>query len=324
MNILIVAGHGGTDPGAIGLVTEADITYAIGQKVVDRIRYLGGQVEDLIPSIGGSAAAVKRANVYGSNTVLLCLHANAGGGIGFETFYGEPFYFGKTKELAEEVHSRYRSLGLVDRGIKPDTQTHVQRLTICRDTIGPAILLELGFVDNEEDAARLADPAFQYEASDALAKAMMSVAGQALNTYTPPYEFASVEDGDYLIVSRVSGLVLDHNVTTNTICQWIAHGKQNQIWKVTSNLDGTYTIAAAKSVLDVAGGSDSDGTKILGWQYHGGINQKWKFATTGEIISDSSNKPIDVPAGTKTPGADVVIWTGNGGLNQQWNLIRIN
>lgn len=321
MNILVVAGHGGSDPGAIGYVTESDITYKVGQMVVDRIRALGGQVEDLIPSIGGSAAAVKRAEIYGPNTVLACLHANAGGGRGFETFYGEPFYFGKTKELAETVHSRYRTLGMVDRGIKPDTATHVKRLTICRDTPGPAILLELGFVDNEEDAAKLADESFQQAAADVLAKALMSVAGQ--NPVIPELEYVSPEDGDYLIISQSSGLALDHNVGTNTICQWIAHGGKNQRWRVTSNLDGTFTIAANQSVLDLAAGNTDNGNKLIGWQYHGGGNQRWKIAKTGEIVSAIIDKAIDVPGGSKALGEDVVLWNLNGGSNQKWNLIRL-
>ena len=183
MKILINAGHGGSDPGAVKKNREVDFNYPFAQKIVDRIRGLGGDVADLIPSIGGSSKAVPVANAYGRDTVLLSIHANCCGGTGFETFYANGYYTGKTRELVEAVHNAYAECGLRNRGIKPDTQTAVKRLTILQDTVMPACLLECGFVDN--DAATLSNEGFQNRMADILARVLMGVAGQSVQEPTP-------------------------------------------------------------------------------------------------------------------------------------------
>lgn len=183
MKILINAGHGGSDPGAVKTIREVDFNYTFAQKIIDRIRALGGDVADLIPSVGGSAKAVSIANAYGRDTVLLSIHANCCGGTGFETFYANGYYSGKTRELVEAVHNAYMQSELRNRGIKPDTQTAVKRLTILRETVMPACLLECGFVDN--DAATLMDERFQNRMADTLAKTLLAVAGQSVQETAP-------------------------------------------------------------------------------------------------------------------------------------------
>lgn len=220
MKILINAGHGGSDPGAVKKIREVDFNYPFAQKIIDRIRALGGDVADLIPSVGGSAKAVAIANAYGRDTVLLSIHANCCGGTGYEVFYADGFYRGKTQELVEVVHNAYVQSGLRKRGIKPDTQTAVKRLTILRDTVMPACLLECGFVDN--DAATLMDERFQNRMADILARALIAVAGQSVQepplaeTLQAPTEIqptimaAQFTDDEVRILKALTGFIRDN------------------------------------------------------------------------------------------------------------------
>lgn len=176
--IIIDPGHGGSDPGAVNLVREGDFNLAMAESILESIKRLGGDGV-IIARNTSLAGAISEAKKFGKNAVLISIHANAGGGTGFETFYAEGFYTGATKALVDAVHGAYAVSGMRNRGIKSDKTTRHKRLGILQDTPMSAVLIECGFVDNASDAALLKDPAFVARMGDALAVALMEQAGQA-------------------------------------------------------------------------------------------------------------------------------------------------
>lgn len=182
--IIIDPGHGGSDPGAVSLVREGDFNLAMAESILESIKRLGGDGV-IIARNTSLAGAISEAKKFGKNAVLISIHANAGGGTGYETFYAEGFYTGATKALVDAVHKAYAVSGLRDRGIKADTTTRHKRLGILRDTPMSAVLIECGFVDNASDAALLNDPGFRAKMGEALARALMAQAGQAVNEPAP-------------------------------------------------------------------------------------------------------------------------------------------
>lgn len=86
--IVIDAGHGGSDPGAVGNgITEKDYTLKISQYMANRLRDLGADVT-LTRNIDETLSPTDRVNrvlnAYGDSkdVVVISNHINAGGGDG--------------------------------------------------------------------------------------------------------------------------------------------------------------------------------------------------------------------------------------------------
>ena len=92
-------------------------------------------------------------------SLLLCIHANAGGGgggylgtSGTSTYYNNPFW----EPLAEKVYARMVELNLKEFGFVGSFN-----YTVIRNSQMPSILVEQAFMDNAEDEEKLADPNFR-------------------------------------------------------------------------------------------------------------------------------------------------------------------
>jgi len=156
--ICIDEGHAGDgiDPGCIGVdgVSEATHAFNIGHTFLNSLLEENGfsvfftrrwNVDAESDSIAWRAS---RANVANCD-LLVSLHFNAASASahGIETFYCEDSTEGE--KLAKLVNAELITLtGLMDRGIKKDTQAHCGRLGILRQTNCPAILVECGFITN--------------------------------------------------------------------------------------------------------------------------------------------------------------------------------
>lgn len=326
MKILINAGHGGSDPGAVKKIREVDFNYPFAQKIIDRIRALGGDVADLIPSVGGSAKAVAIANAYGRDTVLLSIHANCCGGTGYEVFYANGYYSGKTQELVEAVHQAYGQSGLKDRGIKPDSAAKVGRLTILQDTAMPAALLECGFVDN--DATTLSDEGFQNRMAELLARTLMSVAGQGIAEPQvvdgpqpePLPPVIELPDGEYAIMSAQNGKCLDEFVEIHEVRTYRFHGGDNQRWIKEGE---KWTNKQTGRVLDVETGDYTPGRRLITYPWHGGENQKFYLDAEGHLVVRHSNMVLDITGASDAYGVEIIQWRNHGGINQLWKFIRL-
>lgn len=78
-------------------------------------------------------------------------------------------------------------------------------------------------------------------------------------------------------------------------------------------------------LLDVYGGSGSDGAEIIQWTATGAVNQEWVLVQGADgwvtIMSMGSGKVLDVTGGQTSDGARVVQWPSTGATNQQWQLV---
>ncbi|WP_216902768.1 N-acetylmuramoyl-L-alanine amidase [Synechococcus sp. CCY 9618] len=160
--VVIDPGHGGPDPGAVGIggLRETDIVLDVGLQVAQLLQARGVQVlmtrtsevdVDLPPRV--SLANNSNADVFVS------IHANALSMArpdvnGVETFY---FQAGNSLRLAQAIQSQIMAVspGTPDRGARPG------RFFVIRRTVMPAALAEMGFVTGRIDAPRLADPNFR-------------------------------------------------------------------------------------------------------------------------------------------------------------------
>ena len=86
------------------------------------------------------------------------------------------------------------------------------------------------------------------------------------------------------------------------------------------NLDGTH----AGSVLDVSGGSHSDGANVQIWQNNDSGAQKWNFSRNGDgsynIVNAASGKALDVKDAAASSGTNIQQWLRNGSAAQRWYI----
>jgi len=178
--VAIDAGHGGPDPGAIGVsgAREKDITLAIAIKLEQLLRRAAVYTlmtrtgdHDLVQGehaahrqredLQRRAALVNRSGAH----VFVSLHANSFPSpvwSGAQTFYlgGEE----TSRRLAEAIQqSLVAKLGPNRRQARPAD------LRILRDVEAPAALVEVGFLSNPEEERRLQDPEYQWRVAEAIA-----------------------------------------------------------------------------------------------------------------------------------------------------------
>jgi N-acetylmuramoyl-L-alanine amidase len=176
--VVIDPGHGGPDPGAVGIdgLRETDVVLDVSLQVARLLQARGVQVlltrtsevdVDLPPR-------VSLANSSGAD-VFVSLHANAlsmdrPDVNGIETFY---FAGGRSQSLAEAIQQQLMAIspGTPDRGARPG------RFFVIRRTVMPSALAEMGFVTGEVDAPRLADPAYRRRLAQAVAAGILNYLG---------------------------------------------------------------------------------------------------------------------------------------------------
>ncbi|MEW9110764.1 MAG: N-acetylmuramoyl-L-alanine amidase [Cytobacillus gottheilii] len=167
--IVIDAGHGGHDPGAIGYgLKEKDVVLNTALKVKALLakspfQYKLTRDTDVYLTLDERVDIAEDADA----DVFVSIHANAfnGSAKGSETYYyaAKNTNSADSKLLATKIQDRLIAAGkLSDRGVK-NGNFHV-----LRENGMPAVLTELGFIDNKGDNAKLASPSWR----DAAAKAI--------------------------------------------------------------------------------------------------------------------------------------------------------
>ena len=162
LKIAIEAGHGGSSYGAVGLsgLLEKDVNLDLSFRLGELCRSMGAEVIQVRDSDKDMALIEKRDIARNSGaSLLLCIHANAGGGgggylgtSGTSTYYNNPFW----EPLAEKVYARMVELNLKEFGFVGSFN-----YTVIRNSQMPSILVEQAFMDNAEDEEKLADPNFR-------------------------------------------------------------------------------------------------------------------------------------------------------------------
>lgn len=142
-------GHGGEDPGATyNGRGESDDVLSLGKEVAEEIRRHGVTVDEIRTS-DTTVSLNDRSNFENGNTYdyFISFHRNAyepEKAKGVETYtYLNPGE--KSQSLAESIQASLVDLGFIDRGVK-EANYHV-----LRETKAPAVLIEMGFIDNSED-----------------------------------------------------------------------------------------------------------------------------------------------------------------------------
>lgn len=159
--IALDAGHGGTDPGAVGPtgLKEAHVNLSVVKKLDEYLRNQGAATKltrdtDIYITPSGRGTM---ANNWGAHS-FVSVHFNAVADRtvnGTETLY-HPTRNADSKKLAEKLQGRLiEALGLKNRGLKERTD-----LGLLNTALMPTALTESSFISNTYEEARLKDSGY--------------------------------------------------------------------------------------------------------------------------------------------------------------------
>lgn len=169
--VVIDPGHGGPDPGAVGIngLSEVDIVDPISQEVASLLERQGVQAiltrrDNIDLGLEPRVALAERVNA----TLFVSIHANAISMSRPEVNGLETYYYSSGERLARTIHSAMlQETGARDRGVRQ------ARFYVLRRTSMPAVLIETGFVTGREDAANLSRPEYRSRLAAAIARGIL-------------------------------------------------------------------------------------------------------------------------------------------------------
>lgn len=177
--IAIDPGHGGSDPGAVGVtgLQEKEINLDVALRAASKLRALGAKVimtrdtDVFIPL----TQRVSIADAAGAQ-VFVSVHANAHPNPqigGTETYYfGNKATSAASRDLATHMQRQLvGALGLRDIGVKD------ANFLVIRQTSMPSTLLELGFLSNAHEESLMRADKFRQNAADAMVRALQNYFG---------------------------------------------------------------------------------------------------------------------------------------------------
>ena len=175
--IIIDAGHGGVDSGALGLygIVEKDINLSISLKLADMLDAMGfkttlvrGKDESIHDPDANTIRKKKntdlknRLNLMNKNpsSITVSIHQNI-----FEEskYSGAQMFYGtenpESETLAEGLQYNFRKY------LQPENSRVIKKagsnLYLMQNVLSPAVLCECGFLSNPEEAHKLADSDYQ-------------------------------------------------------------------------------------------------------------------------------------------------------------------
>ena len=147
MYIAVDMGHCPKSTGANGYLNELTEDRKIGKALITELKGRGHKVIDVTPADSAAESLTGRANRANAAGVdlFVSVHLNAGKGTGTEVLTTST---SGAKEMAARVSATVaKALGLRDRGRK-----NRDNVTVIKVTSMPAMLVEVCFVDTEQDA----------------------------------------------------------------------------------------------------------------------------------------------------------------------------
>ncbi len=173
--VVIDAGHGGQDPGAMsaGGLHEKDINLAVAVKVADLLEQRGIEVlltrqQDRFIELEERANIANRRNA----DLFVSIHTDSNpdrSRQGFTVFVA--------RAASPEAYRAATCIGQAMAATGSDSHgTREADYKVLVNTSGPAVLVEIGHLSNIQDIARLRDPGWQNRLAQAIATGILAYA----------------------------------------------------------------------------------------------------------------------------------------------------
>lgn len=181
-NVILDPGHGGVDPGALsGGVKEKDIVLDVVLRMNEYLEEQGYSVvltRDQDIDLGGELSRGRhrrdleaRVKVINDGQVAVSIHCNT---IDDPNQKGAVVFYQKGSEAGKELAaSLLKELNKVQL-LNDNRPLPRENLFLLRTSKIPTIILELGFLSNQEDRTKLQQPAFRQQLAEALSQGIIN------------------------------------------------------------------------------------------------------------------------------------------------------
>ena len=224
--VVIDAGHGGSDSGAIGNgIIEKNLTLDISKYMYDRLKELGVPVKLTRNSDVDLPASERPQRVLdqygnGKDVIVISNHINAGGAEGAEVIYALRNKDTLAKKILDELEKQGQLVRKYYQRRLPRDYNKDYYYMLRNTPNTEALIVEYGFLDNTSDANKLKNNYKKY--AEAVVKAVTEYAGYK---YVPlaGSDYYVVKKGDTLwSIARAYGLTVDklkslNNLTSNNL-----------------------------------------------------------------------------------------------------------
>jgi N-acetylmuramoyl-L-alanine amidase len=174
--VVIDPGHGGKDPGAIGIggLQEKQVILPISKQIAAILEKEGIKVvmtrdSDYFVDLAPRVAIAERANA----DVFVSIHANSMGLNRPDVNGLETYYFSSGQRLAQIIHRNIlQRVTIRDRGVRR------ARFYVLRKSSMPSVLVEVGYMTGREDNPRLRTAAYQTQMAEAIARGILQYLGR--------------------------------------------------------------------------------------------------------------------------------------------------
>ena len=214
IRVFIGVGHGGSDPGAVKYVREADANLTIALELRKQLEAAGIVVgmSRTVDENDTIYEEIREANAFGPDLAIE-VHANAAGGDGFEAFIQTNQYAAQSKACAQAIEAEVKAIGQNSRGLK----TKIFGWTY--NVKAPAVLLEGFFVDNWNDAKDFDTVAEQQELARAYARGILKYLG-----ITEKVPVAEPESTSYVVTAGGAVAYADKATADSAVVNLTAMG----------------------------------------------------------------------------------------------------
>ena len=168
--VVIDAGHGGNDTGALrGNTLEKDLTLQIALKTREILREKGMKDVVMTRTSDKTLSLADRVDIANSERadIFVSIHINASVKSeikGIETHY----YTESGYQVAQVIHDKLlNKISAEDRGL------FKSKFYVINHTEAPAVLLELGFISNEQERSLLTSDKRQTDSAEAIAEGII-------------------------------------------------------------------------------------------------------------------------------------------------------
>ena len=264
LQVVVDAGHGGTDPGAVSSsgVQEKDLTLMIAQYMYEEFQKRGVPVT-LIRSTDETISPTDRVNrvlaAYGDNpnVVIISNHINAAGS-GIQGAEGAEVIYAlrDNSTLASNILTALGNAGqkmrkFYQRRLPSDTSKDYYFMHRNTGSNTHPVIVEYGFIDNPEDLAKIQNNYKEYV--DAVVDAVIATyEGETIPSLPESGNYYVVQSGDSLWkIANKYGITVDelkslNGLTSNNL-------SVGQILEVPGgSSSGTYTVKSGDSLWKIA------------------------------------------------------------------------
>lgn len=204
--VVIDAGHGGSDSGAIGNgIIEKNLTLDISKYMYDRLKELGVPVKltrDSDVDLPASERPQRVLDQYGNgkDVIVISNHINAGGAEGAEVIYALRNKDTLAKKILDELEKQGQLIRKYYQRRLPSDYNKDYYYMLRNTPNTEALIVEYGFLDNASDANKLKNNYKKY--AEAVVKAVTEYAG---------YKYVPLAGSDYYVVKKGDTIFMGNN-----------------------------------------------------------------------------------------------------------------